>query len=146
MGGLSPLYFKEGKMKYQFVSRYGDGWSISFGYGKRLNDGDWEKRTKCVFRNAVFETNDDELAQALQNHKYFNVDFHLNTNQKKVENKYGNKADLAGKLNGMKFQQLRSIALKAKGELGDPKVLFKKKKIELIDYLLQNPERTEALM
>ena len=133
-------------MKYQFISRYGDGWSIEVGYGGRLPKGEREFVKKCFFRNAVFETDDEQLATALQANKYFGVDFWLNTNQKKVENKYGANKELAEKLNKMKFQQLRSIALKGRGELGDPKYLFKKKKVELIDYLLQNPERTEALM
>ena len=108
-------------MKYQFMSNYGDGYSVLVGYGGRNLNGESNKRKKCVFRNAVFETNDDELAQALKANQYFNVDFHLNENKQKVIDKYGQNDELGKKLEKMKFQQLRSIALKARGELGAPK-------------------------
>jgi hypothetical protein len=133
-------------MKYQFIGNYGDGYSVLVGYGGRDTQGVPNKRKKCVFRNAIFETEDDELAQALKANQYFNVDFHLNENKQKVIDKYGQNEELGKKLEKMKFQQLRSIALKARGELGDPKTLFKFTKVDLINKLLQNPERTEALL
>ena len=130
-------------MKYQFISKYGSGYSQLVGIGERNIKGVFERKVHCPFINAIYETNDDDVAKALMRNKYFGLDFHLNVNKEKVQDKYGESDKLGSRLEKLRRQELISIA--AKQQIPRNQV-FKCTKQELINILLQKPERTEALL
>ena len=128
--------------KYQFISKYGK-YDVQFGLGERDINGRYKRRARCVFINAIFETDDEEVAQGLEQHPLFGVDFHLNLKQQEVTSKYGNDSKLGEKLEKLRRQTLVSLCTRQKIPREDA---FKRTKAELINLLLRKPERTEALL
>ena len=138
---------------YEFVAKHGSGYSIILGYGGRNPDGSPKKKARCAFINAIFQTKDEELGEALLNNCHCgNNDwpgekiFHLNETEQKVTDRYGKDDELAQILKEKNLNDLRRMASKFKGKLGKDRNFLSYKKQELIEKLLQNPEKTRQMI
>lgn len=126
---------------YTFVNRYAH-------HPVRLTipvgDGDKTILEKVVFQNAVFQTEDEAIANALRNHPHFGMDWNERSEIKEKANKYKHADDksLFDQLNSLTIFQLRNIAFEKKiGVYSNvpegQKSLRVMKKNELIDRMIE---------
>jgi len=120
-----------------FVSRYPE-------HPVRLSvvRGEKEVLEKVVFRNAVFQTEDNDLANALRTHPHFGLDWGEKKEKVTDVNKFRHAEDkeLYHRLNSLSHSQLKNIAFEKKVGSYKPKdgskSLMAMKKEELVDLLM----------
>jgi len=129
---------------YTFINRYTEH-PVRLHYVKKDDSGDkQEVNTRIVFRNAIFQTEDDAIAQALRTHPYFGTDWFEKENIKEKANsfRHAEDQDLYNRLNSLSYPQLKNVAFEKKiaqyKETHDgKKSLNKMKKEELILLMME---------
>jgi hypothetical protein len=132
------------KTKYLFISKYStDKVDALHPADEHLPRSEREvKRYRCQFRNAVFQTNNERMAEALRAHPHFGKVFFEDTKGREVTSRYNpDEQRLIDHWQQEKIQKLKSRAfdleLKPWGEL---KAMTKP---DLLDLFLQKKGQLE---
>ncbi len=123
---------------HTFIGRYTEH-PVRLSY---TGENDETIKERVVFRNAIFQTEDGQLAEALRKHPHFGTDWFEKKGIKEKANKFRHAEDkeLYNQLNSLTHSQLKNLAFEKKLAFYKPengnKPLNKMKKEEVIDLLM----------
>ncbi len=124
---------------HTFINRYTEH-PVRLSY---MGDNDQRIRERIVFRNAIYQTENEKIANALRTHPHFGIDWFEKKDIKEKANRfrYAEDKELYNQLNSLTYSQLKNIAFEKKLAFykpeNDSKPLGSMKKEEVIDLLME---------
>jgi hypothetical protein len=124
---------KKERKNYVFISSEDTGLDVTTADGKLH---------RLQFENAVFQTKDGAVAEAIRRHTHFGWRFFEDFKNRKVENKFvPEKQELATALTGMSINMLRSICKEQKLMDGDWTKISATPKEDLVVYMVNHRDK-----